>query len=69
MESVNDEGSPSSSGLAMMGSKEPLIFTSPVSAWRAREGEREKRGGGRERAVILVKDELLAWQLSLIGLF
>ena len=71
MESVKDERSLGSSGLATVGSKEPLFFTSPVNAWRAREGEeREKRWGkGKEKEVILVKDELLAWQLSLIGLF
>lgn len=70
---MKDEGSPSSSGLAMVGSKEPL-FSRLKSALgeRGRERERERGGGGgrrKGREVILVKYELLAWQLSLIGLF
>ena len=69
MESVKDEGSPSSSGLAMVESKEPLFFNSSVSARRAGEKERKEKGRRKEREIILVKDELLAWQLSLIGLF
>lgn len=66
MESAKDEGSPSSSGLAMVGSKEPLFHVYS----QLLEREREERGGKvKEREVILVKHELLAWQLSLIGLF
>lgn len=46
MESVKDEGSPSSSGLAMVGSKEPL-FSRLKSALGERGREREREGGGR----------------------
>lgn len=47
MESVKDEGSPSSSGLAMAGSKEPLFscLQSALTA-RGRERERERGEGG-----------------------
>lgn len=64
METVKDEGSPSSSGLTMMGSKEPLLYVSRQRLeW---EGERDS---GKEREVILVIDEFLVWKLRLIGLF
>lgn len=64
METVKDEGSPSSSGLTMMGSKEPLLY---ISSQRLEwEGQRDR---GNEREVILVVDEFLAWKLGLVGLF
>lgn len=76
MGTVKDEGSPSSSGLAMAGSKE-LLFSHLQSALTERgckrERERRERGEGakerEEREFVLVKYELLVWQLSLIGLF
>lgn len=64
METVKDEGSPSSSGLTMVGSKEPLLYISNQRLeW---EGQRDR---GNEREVILVIDEFLAWKLRLVRLF
>lgn len=66
MECVKDEGSPNSSGLAMVGSKESLFshFQSAFGerGWK-RESERREIGGsgrGKGSEVIPVKQELFA---------
>lgn len=52
MESVKDEGSPSSSGLAMVGSKEtlfPRLQSALGERGRGRGRERGERGGGEKK--------------------
>lgn len=61
MESVKDEGSLGSSGLAMVGSKEPL-FSRLQSAREERGKEkRERRGGEGERKERSYWSKMSSW--------